>query len=239
MTRTLLITTFAALLTVRLAAAEVMFFAPDGWTPGATGSTYQEWDFFTSAATNAPDAGYLTDGTVLPTPNVAGPYVTASGSFYFWGGPYNVSASIYNYGAAAPTGYGTHVIVQTAATMNPDPAAGGPASVILDQVRIVDTDGNVLPGGSNAEALRIDQIRTVVVSGMGGTPATQEELIFEFFLPGYTGDFRVSTLVVVHSSFNQIRVDTQVATEAFPITVIPEPATALLLSFGLLALRRR
>jgi hypothetical protein len=68
---------------------------------------------------------------------------------------------------------------------------------------------------------------------------TLETYIWEFFLPNYTGDFRVQWDQLAHSSFDQLRVDSMIAESAFEITPIPEPATALLLPFAMFAVRRR
>lgn len=217
-------------------AAAASFLSPGEWTPGDTGSTYQEWDFLSASFGNTPDVGRLTDGTALPDPTngvVPPGFSTSSGNYYFFGGPYGVVTDVPNYGSGA----GTHVIVQISASANPDPNAGGPASVFIDTLQIEDDLGNVLSGGANADALQETLTGTRPGGGPLG-PVTFENWIWEFYLPGYTGDIQITSTSIVHSSFDAIRVDTLITDAALPIT-IPEPATLILLSMTGLLLRRR
>ena len=211
------------------------FVNPTGWTPGGPGSTYQEWRFFAADTGNEPDFGRITDGTPLPLPTVSvtpPAFATSSGNFYAFGGGYSVSAEVPNYGS----GPGTHVIVQVEATVNPDPTVGGPASVMVDTLRLEDGAGNVLTGGANAEALQ----EALLGTGTGVGPLGQvtiEFLIWEFFLPGHATDFQIVSDSLVHSSFAALRIDTQITETPFPI--IPEPSSLVLLGIlGLLARRR-
>lgn len=211
------------------------FVSPTGWTPGDTGSTYQEWSFYAADTGNEPDVARVTDGAALAAPvvSVTPPaFATSSGNFYSFGSGYGVTADIPNYG----TGPGTHVIVQIEASVNPDPTVGGPAGVLVDALRLEDGAGNVLTGGANSEALQ----ESLLATGTGVGPlgeVTIEFLIWEFFLPGYAGDFQIVSESIVHSSFGGMRVDTQLSPTAFAI--IPEPSSLLLVGIlGLLARRR-
>lgn len=218
-------------------AAGDVFLSPAWWGAGDGGTTYQQWDVFTAGTGNLPDIGRLTDGTVLADPTVDAlppAFVTSTGNFYSFSGPYGVATDVPNYGSGA----GTHIIVQTAASMNPDAEVGGPASVFIDSLRIEDGSGTVLPGGSNAEALQKALITTTPDSGpMGET--TVEWLIWEFYLPGYAGDFEILSESIIHSQYRELRVDTAIAGAAYPITPVPEPTSLLLLGVGAVLLRRR
>ncbi len=228
---------FAASILITAPALGGEFLAPAWWGLGDTGTTYQQWDFLTAGTGNVPDIGRMTDGTTLPDPtlSVTPPaFVTGSGNFYSFSGPYSVETDIPNYGSGA----GTHVIVQTSASMNPDPNAGGPASVYLDSLRIEDGAGSVLPGGANADALQESLVTTTISSGPSGD-VTVEWLIWEFYLPGHAGDFQIVSDSIIHSSFYEARVDTAIASVAYPITPIPEPATMLMVGMTTLLLRRR
>jgi hypothetical protein len=99
------------------------------------------------------------------------------------------------------------VFVQTAATTNDDPNAGGPASVFAETLELVRQDGSPITGGDNDSVLAITQVSLEdVLTSFGIVP--QQELVFEFWLPGYTDDFRVQFDSIVHSSFQHLRVDT-------------------------------
>lgn len=223
-------------------ATATSFLTPGSWGVGDGNTTYQEWDTFGGGAPYAPDAGLSVNPTVTTSPSVSvvSPgFVAGSGNFYAFSGDYGFTADIYNHGGSSgvgglPVGSGTHVIVQTSATLN-DSNEG----VLTNTLEIVDLLGNAVAGGDNASALRHDVIFEGVVNSSFG-PVTQREEIWEFFLPGYVDDFRVRADVVAHSSFDQLRVDTAIAQTAFATTIIPEPASLALLAVGgALALARR
>lgn len=211
---------------------QAAFLTPGSWTPGDTSTTYQEWSHFTAADTT-PDAGYLTSPAITTEPDlvpVAPGFTTGSGNFYSFSGNYGFTAEIYNHGGSAgtgglPAGSGTHVIVQTAATLN------GTTGVFSNTLEVVDLLGNPLSGGSNSNALSHGVIFEGIVSSTFGDVLIREE-IWEFFLPGYTGDFKIQADVIVHSSFQGIRVDSAVSPSAFAVTAVPEPMTMALLGLG-------
>lgn len=215
------------------------FLAPGEWNVGDIGSTNQEWDQMFAPSGNSPDISHVTNPAGLTTPTLSATSPGfPTGSFNFYG--------LANYGGVADipnhtgygSSYGTHVIVQTSATINDEPSLGGPGSVLHDTLEIVDASGSAISGGDNLSALRQESIwMGVVGSSMGAV--TLETYIWEFFLPNYTGDFRVQWDQLAHSSFDQLRVDSMIAESVFEITPIPEPATALLLPFAMFAVRRR
>lgn len=211
------------------------FLAPAGWNVGDTGTTFQQWEFFSADTGNMPDVGRTTDGTVLPDPVVdaaAPAFATNSGNFYSFSTAYSVSTDIPNYGS----GEGTHVIVQADASVNPDEGSGGPAGIFVDSLRIEDGLGTVLTGGATADALQKTLLSTASDIGPLGE-ITVETRIWEFYLPGYNGDFTIASDSIVHSQFRELRVDTAIADQAYAIT--PEPASLALLGAGLVLIRRR
>lgn len=206
-----------------LAQEDVAFVEPKFWDVGESFTTYQEWDVLSSVTGNRPDLGYQTNPVLPnePTLSALSPaIVTGAGAFYAFANDYAIEAKIFNHGAAAPAGAGTHVIIQTAATMNPDPAVGGPASVYIDSLELRDPGtGLPLAGGANAEALSKAELWQGEVQSPFGA-VQQQELIWEFFLPNYTGDFVIYADVIVHCQFRQLRVDTVNVAEAYePIPV--------------------
>jgi len=242
---------------VAFAGDATSFVNPGSWTTGVVNSTYQEWDVFTASTGNTPDVGSSVDPTISssPTLSVNSPgFKSGSDNFYAFAGDYSAQADIYNHGGSSGSGsygstFGTHVIVQTSATMNFDTTAGGPASVFQDSLEIVKHDGTAISGGANADALQIAEIFTGTVSSSFGN-VTQQELIFEFWLAGYADDFRVQWDEIVHSQFNQLRVDSLIVEEAagggtpLALTPVPEPSTMVLTGIaaaglGLIAIRRR
>ena len=211
------------------------FVDPNNWQAGDIYSTYQEWDVF-SPPPNPPDeAGfYMANPAVLNSPSLLpeSPGFFSTTGFYAFSNDYSFYIDIYNHGGSsgsgAPVGYGTHVIVQTMATTNPDGSEGddsnNPVGLFPDSLRIVDFDDANIPGGGNDEALRVDRICSLkMASGGHAWDVYSEELIFEFFLPDYTGDFRIRADAVNHSNTKQVQVDTMLASEAFEITPIPGP----------------
>lgn len=229
-----------AILAVAVLAAPAVadeFLTPAWWNLGDVGTTYQQWDVFTAVTGNTPDVGRMTDGTTLPDPTVGvspPAFATGTGNFYSFAGPYSGMVDVPNYGSGA----GTHIIVQTAASMNPDPNAGGPASIFVDSLRIEDGAGAILPGGANTDALQEALITTTLDSGPMGE-ITVEWLIWEFYLPGYAGDFEIISDSIIHSQYRELRVDTAIAAQAYPITPVPEPTSLLMVGVAALLLRRR
>jgi hypothetical protein len=222
------------------------FVDPDGWNVGDTGSTFQAWDTFApkfgapsaTLPARSPDAG-LTTNPVLGT----GPTVTGSGSpgtFIFVTGTNNIYSPIGNYtlNANIPNhnsggGNGTHVIVQATASVG-DP----PVGVVPNTLNIVDLSNNPITGGANSSALVNGGLIAagIVDSTMG--PVQLEVRIWEFFLPNYTGDFRATWTQGIHSTLDQLRVDSFITVNALAPTAytfqqIPEPSS---MAIGLLGL---
>src|SRR5690606_29479514 len=103
---------------------------------------------------------------------------------------------------------------------------GSGGSLLRDSLQIVAADGVTVLATSNLQ----DVTRTFFQEDFplfGGT--TYEELIWEVFLPGYTGDFSVKAEIMIHASLQSLRVDSFVQP-------VPEPAGATLLVLGGLGL---
>lgn len=209
------------------------FAEPGSWTVGAAGSTHQAWDDFFLTSGNLPDAGYNTNPAIAtdPVANATGAMVTGTKNFYQFSGNYSADADIYNHGTVGTDG--THIIVQTSATAN------GGTTVIPGSLEVVDLGGSALTGGDNASALvNGDLLAAGVVSSSFGD-VDMRVSIWEFFLPNYTGDFHVQWDESVHSSFDQLRVDSLITASALPATsftfqAIPEPGSVVLALLGLI-----
>lgn len=223
-------------------AAATSFVEPGHWTVGDVNTTYQEWDTFGSTTDNVPDVGSVANPSITADATVdALPpgFVAGSGNFYSFSADYSFTSDIYNHGGSAgvgslATGLGTHVIVQTSASLNET------LGVLDGTLELVDLAGGALAGGDHASALRHDVIFDGMVSGPLG-PTTQREEVWEFYLPNYVGDFQVRADLSIHSNFDQVRVDTAIAPSAFATTAIPEPTSLALLAVtgGLAMVRRR
>lgn len=212
--------------------ASASFVAPGEWNVGDAGSTYQQWDVLGAPTNNAPDIGVFSPGSPI-LEATGGAIATGSGNFYLWTHDYGTEADIYNQSGSG----GTHVIVQIDASMN------GTDSVYRNSLEILTLAGGAITGGANASALANVVQSTYTVSTPQGD-ADAQVLGWEFFLPGYTGDFMVKSASIVHSSFKEMRVDSMVSSSntAFNTTVIPEPATLLLFggaAGGMVLFRRK
>ncbi len=194
------------------ALAAFNFQEPTDWAVGDPGSTYQNWQaslIAPFAGTNSPANDLNANPTIATPPNmgVQTPgFVPSSGGYYSYSGDYWISANIYNHGGANPlytSGYSTRVIVQTSATTNPEVDI----SVFTDMIELVKLDGTSLTGGTNAELVGVTQLFLQEAETPFGL-ANLEELRFEFLLPAYSSDFRVRLQASIHSSFQELRVDT-------------------------------
>ena len=205
--RLLLVLWTGTALAATAAASDATSFAePDGWAVGDALSTYQEWDIFLFSLGNPPDVDYETNPLLADAPNASAlppGFLSSSNNFYAFAGDFVVEAEIFNHGTEAPVEFGTIVWVQTAATQNPDFEQG----IALDSVRLVQVDDTPIPGGANGELCQTE----LLFSGIIGSPfgdVIQDEWLFVFWLPEYTGDFKVVMECYVHSSFRALRVDT-------------------------------
>jgi hypothetical protein len=194
------------------AFAAFNFQEPTNWTVGDPGSTYQNWQASPIAPfdeTNSYATNLNTNPTITtpPTMGVQTPgFGPGSGGYYSYIGDYWISANIYNHGGANPlytSGYSTRVIVQTSASTYPDVDI----SVFTNMIELVRLDGTPLAGGTNAELVGVTQLFLQETETPFGL-ANLEELRFEFLLPAYSSDFRVRLQASIHSSFQQLRVDT-------------------------------
>lgn len=241
-------TLIVGLISTEANAATVNFQDPAGWNVGDSNSTNQLWE-----ATSA--SPFLASGT-LPDSSSVNPsisststlgvnspgFIASSGGYYAFTENYGVESDIYNHGGASGSGsyggtYGTHVIVQTGATTNP------PVSVLTDTIEIVQHGGAAIAGGDNASLLQVSTLFAGVVDSTFGL-VDYEELVFEFWLPGYTDDFSVQFDEIIHSSFQNLRVDSMIVEAApnggspAPLTTasVPEPGSLILLALGGLGL---
>ncbi len=225
------------------------FVEPIGWDVGDAGSTSQSWDNLYRPPVPIPTTNITPDISLVTNPAIATPstinvsspgFATSSGNFYSFASNYEVFSNIFNHGTGGSDG--THVIVQTAGTSGG--ATGTEGSVIDNTLEIVDLSGNSLSGGANSEALvHGDAIfQGVFYAEAVASDVDYEVLIWEFFLPGYTGDFRVQWTTPIHSSFDQLRVDSMIASTAFSPSFVPEPtslALAGICALGLAMSRKR
>ena len=219
---------------------EPAFVEPAGWTVGDAGSTYQLWHEFadTDTAPVGPDAGEWTASPAVattPTFQITSPgFMPGPGRTYSFSTPYGAAATVGNVAPGA-AGLGTHVILQVATSLNPD--LGG---IVAGSVHVLDGDGDAITAGGEAiDALQATAFGARPINSPFG-PTTFAENIFEFFLPGYTGDFTLAWTQNVHAGIEAVRVDSYLTAEPLPITAVPEPASLTLLAAGvLLALRRR
>lgn len=268
-----LITSTASAGYITTLGIENTFYEPAGWSVGDVNSTYQEWNDKDATTGNLADQGYTTNPSSLTdaTHSAKAPgFITGTSNFYSFSTHYGATADIYNHGGSSGGGgygptFGTHVIVQVGTSQNQDEAtwatygdgshtefaAGHGVGVFWDTLQLVDLSDAPITGGGNDDALVIAEVsyREGVTSSFG--EVDYQELIYEFWLPGYTGDFRVDWDQVVHGTIDTLRVDSMIA-EAAPggitpfVATVPEPSSAVLMfgmtvlgGLGYIARRRR
>lgn len=205
--------------------ANPSFADPDHWSVGSADSTYQEWD---DLPNSTPDIGSSANPSISSSSTIApvSPgFGTSSGNFYSFSGDYGFESTIYNHGGSSGSGsygasMGTHVIIQTASSQNEG------TGVYPSSIELYDPSnpGTTLTGGDNASAIGHSVIFQGVVSSSQGDVNYRED-IWEFYLPGYTGDILIGGDIKIHASFDRFRVDTMITDSAFSPTAVPEPAT--------------
>lgn len=215
---------------------------PAGWSVGTPLSTSQDWA--ASAAdpiTGVPNVVFNDAGAGLTAPTLTtanGGFVASSGGLYSFSTPYTATASLVAPTAGVPAGAGTYVIVQTFGTVNPD--FGSVLGMTL-----TDFGGTPLAGAQHLHSELYSYLEEYS-SPFGVVPA--QASIDEFWVPGFVGDFKAVANLSVHSSLQEIRVDTILAlpgagdSSPFALTAVPEPASCGLLgvaAIGLLGRRRR
>jgi len=197
------------------------FTGPASWTVGDPLSTSQLWDVFSGnngAANFATPGNFLSNGGLgTPTLNVAGGISPAIYNFSQGA----VAATVPNYGG--PTGSlsgGTKVIVQAAVTVGPDATLAALAnSIVPGTLTVTDSLGNALLGGAAGDATISLLSSYTGTFTFGGLLVPGEQWKYEFFLPNWTGDVKVSWTQNQHSVVDAVRIDTK---------VVPEPATWVL-----------
>jgi hypothetical protein len=192
------------------------FSEPANWSVGDSGSSYNEWDVLLSPGAGlAPDVGSNYGSSTLST--VYPGYVSGSSNFYSHASAYSASAAIESPSVAGSSG--THVIVQTAATLGM--MGAGITSLEID---VLGTTFS--PFASTSQ--------TFTISSSYG-PVSQRETHYSFMLPGGTDNFLLSWTNPQHSSFKALRVDTNAVPEPSSIAMLGIAALGL----GLVARRRR
>lgn len=201
------------------AVPPVYFQEPTGWTVGDVDSTYQQWNADAStpfALSNTPTTGLNVNPTISTAPVMGANFpaiAASSGGYYAFNESYEgygVFADVFNHGGASgiggpyPAGSGTRVFVQTLSSVSLDDI-----SVYTDQIEIVQQNGDPITGGDNASLIQATSLGIYNgASPIGIVPF--EEILFEFWLAEYTDDFRVQFEARRHSSFQNLRIDSQI-----------------------------
>ncbi len=206
------------------------FVEPIAWSVGDAGGTRNEWDTLLFATGNTPDVASDANPAGLDpaTFSVKPPgFRSGTSNFYAFGGDFGATADVFNHGGSSGgSGFGpdagTHVIVQMGTSVNNDLSLGFPELVeghgvgnVWDSLVLTTLDDASIIGGDNASALQIVELNYLEDTASTFGAVNYQELVYEFWLPGYTGDFRVDFDQAVHATIDTLRVDTQI-TDAAP-----------------------
>lgn len=214
--------TFLLLTTTTSARAALL--EPTAWNVGDVGSTYQLWAAGGTSAVPITTNLTHTANPALPAPSFTqtGAFIASSGGLYSFSQDYNVEADISNHGGP---GNGTWVRVQFGSTVNPDYDPEGNltgGSIYRDSLVIYDSIGDPLATTDGSDVSRtLFDANYPLFGGVG-----YEELLWEVYLPNYTGNFSVAATQIVHSGLQTMRVDSM-------IQPVPEPSTIALMGLGL------
>jgi hypothetical protein len=185
------------------------FDEPVQWSVGDLNTTYQKWSAEGPSSPILSVPREKTSNPLLSMDPVFGwseeATIFGSGGLYSFGDNYTISAQIPGHSPA--NAEGTHIRVQMLASMMPDydPEGDGSwGSVRRESIKIYDSN-NVLAITSDS----IDVVRTAYYpSYLAGFPG--EEILWDVFVPDLVGDFHITAEVMLHCSFQALRVDSWV-----------------------------
>ncbi|MCC7085698.1 MAG: hypothetical protein IT427_11910 [Pirellulales bacterium] len=214
--RTIAATSFLLALSLRFlwminTARGESFVEPTQWDVGDLHSTSQIWN---NGGPNSPIAAtpnsHLSNPPLPDDPELSwtGAFVASSGGLYSFSGSYSTDALIPSDSPSAASG--TYIIVQTAGTMNPDydPEGDGTGGGILrNTIKVYDAANTLVRASDPADVHRSLYISDYPLYGGVG----YEELIWQTFVPGLVGNFRIAADSFEHSSLQAIRIDSLVS----------------------------
>ncbi|MBI4581205.1 MAG: hypothetical protein HY718_15995 [Planctomycetes bacterium] len=200
----------ATAMAVIAASAQAAFNAPATWTRGQAGTTYQEWNVFTSAtAPNSPDVGSFNPNGTATVTNATDGFIAGGENIYSPFGPLDIDVAV------------------------PDYAAGSSVTTVILQTRTLGAEINM--GTMNIGGVTPVDQGELLREALGGPGGYAVETWFKFHLPYSAPSFTVEFAATgPHMSLDRVAVDSITGPTYLPEpNPVPEPVMASLLGLGM------
>ncbi|MBB6428618.1 PEP-CTERM sorting domain-containing protein [Algisphaera agarilytica] len=210
-------------------SASAAFVSPTSWSRGIGGTTYQEWDVFSTNSGATPDVGNVNgNGTASLTETVSGSFITSGGNIYHAGAASSFTVTTPEADVTAPApDHNVTAIVQ----IRSQGTELDYSSVLLNGIAAVDTAelGRIALGGFGGELVDSWFLFNIPYAAFGDGIPGVEDLTLTFNATG------------AHMSLDRLSIDTAIQPFGFYAepNPVPEPASLALLGLGAITMLTR